>query len=188
MDGNREWSAKNLLLGAAGAVVGVCAMDAYFKLLKRRSSRSGDNAGEEARSEESRHALDDISIAGIKKREKEPATATLGRLGYHAVKGRDPDRETSRRLSTAIHWAYGVAVGGLYGLLRGDDRAALDIPAGLGYGAALWLIGDEVMVPVLGLSEGPTAHAPADHLKALGAHLVYGVATSATTQALHRVA
>jgi hypothetical protein len=43
------------------------------------------------------------------------------------------------------------------------------------------------MVPLLGLSKGPTANGAASHAQALGAHLVYGIATSGATHALRRV-
>ena len=45
---------------------------------------------------------------------------------------------------------------------------------GLGYGAAVWAVADELMVPALGL--GPKEAPPKTHVRGLIAHLVYGLA------------
>jgi hypothetical protein len=52
------------------------------------------------------------------------------------------------------------------------------------FGVGLWLIGDELALPLLGLSDKPTAYHPTRHVQSLAAHLGYGVATAATTRAL----
>jgi uncharacterized membrane protein YagU involved in acid resistance len=52
------------------------------------------------------------------------------------------------------------------------------------FGAALWLFGDEIAMPLLGLADKPTQYHPTRHLQSLAAHLGFGVATAATAQAL----
>jgi hypothetical protein len=173
-----------LLVGALGAVAGLLAMRLVFEAAGALADRSGGSDG--AGPVESVDALDDISVAGIESREDEPATATAGRLAYEAVTGREPSDTVKARLGQGIHWGYGILLGGLYGAARGEVDGP-DILGGLGYGTAAWALGDEVMVPLLGLAEGPTAHGWSDHATALGAHLAYGVVTSTATQALRRV-
>lgn len=178
-----------MVRGALGSLAGLAAMGLFFKAAQAFSNGSGDSpeAGEEKEDIiERQDALDDISVVGDQSREGESATATVGRIGYTAVAGEEPDEETRQKLGQAVHWGYGVLVGGVYGALR-PEADTPDLAAGLGYGTALWVIGDEIMVPLLGLSEGPTAHSVPDHAKALGAHLVYGAATATATQALKRV-
>lgn len=51
----------------------------------------------------------------------------------------------------------------------------------------LWLFGDELGVALLGLTKGPTAYPPVLHVNSLLAHVAYGLASAATTQALHRL-
>ena len=46
---------------------------------------------------------------------------------------------------------------------------------GGGYGAAVWLIGDEAVVPLLGLSKPPSQYPASTHVYALASHLVYGL-------------
>jgi len=83
----------------------------------------------------------------------------------------------------AIHYAYGVIVGGLYG---GLSEVLPVVSAGLGmpYGAVLWALGDEVAVPALGLSKPPTKYPLATHADALSTHFVYGI----TLDVVRRVA
>ena len=82
----------------------------------------------------------------------------------------------------AVHYAYGSLVGGLYGGLA----ELLPITAaglGLPFGFALWLFGDEIAVPALGLGKRPTEYSPEVHADALAAHFMYGM----TTDMLRRV-
>lgn len=173
-----------LARGALGGLAGLLAMRLVFEAAAALRSGRGDGAESEG-PVESRDALDDIAVAGIESREDESATAALGRLVHEAVLGDEPDEERKARLGQAVHWGYGVLMGGVYGAIR--PRAELpDLAAGLGYGTALWALGDELMVPLFGLSEGPTAHHWTTHAAGFGAHLAYGAATATATQALRR--
>ena len=75
----------------------------------------------------------------------------------------------------------------MYGALR-EDAEFPDLAGGIAFGAALWLFNDELLVPLLGLQDGPTAAPPVQHVNRLGAHLAYGSATALTTQLLSEVA
>ena len=176
-----------MLRGAVGSVAGLAAMGLFFRATRALSNGGGSGNGESEEGPiEDRHGLDDISLVGRQSREEESATATIGRLAYEAAEGREPDEQMKQKLGQAVHWGYGVLLGGLYGALRTDVESP-DFLGGLGYGAAAWVIGDELMVPLLGLAEGPTAHGWTEHAATLGAHLVYGAATSSVTQALRHV-
>ncbi len=179
---------NGMLRGAVGSLAGVAAMGLFFRAAAKLSGGSDgeDPAASDEGPVERIHALDDISAVGQTAREDENATEAVGRIGYDAVTGHEPDEETRHRLGQAVHWGYGVLLGGLYGALR-PEAGLPDIAGGLGYGTAAWVLGDEVMVPLLGLSEGPTAHPWQEHATALGAHLVYGTITAAATQALRRI-
>lgn len=90
--------------------------------------------------------------------------------------GRCLTREEMRIAAPLMHYSFGSAVAGVYGMWaeRLRERRIL---AGLGLGAALWLVADIVAMPLLGLS-GPTRRRPLEmHLQSLTAHFVYGVTT-----------
>lgn len=207
MKGFEREHLDGMLRGAIGSVAGLAMMGLYFRAaqaISNGSDRSGEEAGEQAGEQgreqggeqggdgrggdpvERHEALDDISVVGQQSREDEPATESVGRIAYETVTGDEPEEDTRQKLGQAVHWGYGILMGGVYGALR-PEADAPDLAAGLGYGTALWVLGDELMVPLLGLSEGPTAHSIPDHAMALGAHLAYGATTATATQALRRV-
>jgi uncharacterized membrane protein YagU involved in acid resistance len=106
---------------------------------------------------------------------------------YSQVAGKEPEtQETKTMLSYLVHWGYGMFQGGLYVALRNDENS-LDLPGAAAYATGLWLFGDELAVPLLGLQPGPTAAPPVQHVNRLGAHLAYGLATSVTTSLLRRL-
>ncbi|ADV66299.1 hypothetical protein [Deinococcus maricopensis] len=114
---------------------------------------------------------DVISPFGQQHRPGESSTAAIGRRAYTAVTGRAPDARTAAALSEAVHWGMGVGSGALFGLLTGARTA----PAlGVAFGAALWTLVDETLVPLLGLQDGPRGTSVRTHAARLGMHLAYG--------------
>jgi putative membrane protein len=90
--------------------------------------------------------------------------------------GRCLTRQEMRVAAPLMHYSFGSAVAGLYGVWAEGSRERR-ILAGLGFGAAVWLVADIVAMPLLGLS-GPTRRRPLEmHLQSLTAHFVYGVTT-----------
>ncbi len=171
---------KNVALGAAGGLAGTYAMSLYWKAAQAW-------VGEDPRAwtqEGAPHALDEMDVAGQHHEEGESSTAAMGREAYEAATGEEPSDETKTELSQGVHWSYGTLMGGLYGAWRGRQEG-LDAAGGLTFGTALWLLGDELAVPLLGLAQGATAFPPAQHAHRLGAHLAYGLAAAATAQAGH---
>lgn len=187
---------KDTLVGVAAGVVGTWVMEQFWKGLSAAQEATEDTGDAEAPPSEARAGgpaeeqeegpLDEIAVVGPYHREEESAPQTAARVLYRKTRGREPDKQTRMELANRLHWAQGMAMGGLYGLFRGDRREGMDLAGGLLFGAGVWLAADELAVPLLGLSRGPTAHDPAEHLQGLGAHLVYGAATSIAAQALSR--
>jgi hypothetical protein len=171
-----------MVRGAVASLAGVLAMDMYSRAMKKIGSSKPSRKGKRKE-----RALDDISAVGLQARKDEPSTETVARLAFEAVADEEPTKQTRERMGQVVHWMYGIGVGAIYGALRSRFPNS-PMVAGLGYGTALWLLGDEIAVPVLGLSKGPTAHPPAVHAQSLGAHLVYGLTTAAATRALSRMA
>jgi len=134
------------------------------------------------------HPLDDISLVGIHHGPEESSTAAIGRLAYQRVAGKPPESdETKTLLSYLVHYGYGSLQGGLFGALNEGGRFGT-VPAGAAYGAGMWLFGDEGVVSLLGLADGPGKYPLSQHLHRLGAHLAYGLVTAMVTTALRRFA
>ena len=170
---------RGTLFGLLGGVAGLAAMRLYWNLA---TGLLGEDPRQLTR-EEPPDALDEMSIVGRQAEEDESSTAAVGRIGYEVAEGHEPPEGLKPELSQAVHWGYGLTMAGLYGALRGV-RENRDAPGGLLFGTAMWLLGDELAVPLLGLSEGPTAYPVEQHAHRLGAHLAYGLTVAAVTQSL----
>lgn len=184
-DANRV---KGFLIGTLGSVAGLLAMRYYWELVAPKLRNNIDLGGTDAYPDNL--DWDDISVVNRQPDEDESPTAVVGSKVYQAITGLPPDTEkTEETLSNITHWGYGMLQGGLYGATRAANSTdkGLDVAGGASFGLGLWLLGDEVAVPMLGLQGGPTSVSPTTHINRLGAHLVYGVATAVTTQLLHRI-
>jgi len=98
---------------------------------------------------------------------------------HHLTKS---EKETG---GAVAHYAMSVTSGALYGVVA-EILPEVKICAGLPFGAAVWLIADEGIVPALGLSKGPTEYPLPIHAYALASHLVFGVTTEVVRSAVRR--
>jgi hypothetical protein len=181
---------RGFFIGMAGSLAGLMAMRAYWQYVAPKIEETVDLGGKNAYPQQA--DLDNISVVGQQHKEEESSTAALGRMLYQTLTGKEPrSKETKELLSYLVHWGYGLLQGGMYGAMRGaNDRGkkhGLDLMGGTAFATGLWLLGDEVAVPMLGLQEGPTAVSPTAHINRLGAHLAYGLATATTTRLLSKV-
>ncbi len=88
--------------------------------------------------------------------------------------------------SPAVHYGYGAAVGALYGGLA-ELIPTVGIGLGIPYATLLWLGGDEIALPALGLTEPPTQTPPQKHASALATHFVYGISLDIGRRILRRL-
>ncbi len=174
---------KGFVLGALGGVAGVVAMRYYWKAI---SALSGGDPRTQSQGAPATDALDSISLIGKHHQAGESSTAAVGRIAYQTITGKEPEsQETKTTLSYIVHWVLSMFMGGVYGAIRGRADVP-DLRGGLTLGIGLWFFGDELAMPLLGLTKGPTAYPLALHAHAFGAHIPYGLATSATAQVPHR--
>jgi hypothetical protein len=124
-----------------------------------------------------------MSPLGPQHRPGEGPTDALGRIAYERVVGKPPSARVKKALSWGVHIGYGLLAASLFGAVRaGHHRRAFR--DGLVFGAALWLVGDELVVPLLGLQDKPTAYHPTRHAQSLVGHLGFGAATAETVRLL----
>jgi hypothetical protein len=86
----------------------------------------------------------------------------------------------------AVHYGYGAAVGALYGGLS-ELAPTVGIGLGIPYATLLWLGGDEIAVPSLGLSKVPAKVPVEQHASALATHFVYGLTLDISRRILRRI-
>lgn len=173
---------KRIAAGVVGGLAGTLAMQYYWTTA---SALADDDPRSRTADDDAPDTLDEMSVVGQHHKEGESSTAAVGRKAHEALTDETPSSKQKTTLSETVHWGYGGAMGGVYGTLRGPTPT-LDLSGGAVLGTILWTAGDELMVPLLGLSSGPTAYPLSQHLHRIGAHLVYGGATALTTQLLLR--
>lgn len=151
------------LLGVAAGAIGVWALDRldwFLYDLEGPDSRARTQAARE--------------------NGEAPAGVLVSRV--EAATGRElsPDGHYAAELGT--HYAIGIAPAVGYALLR-DRLPVSGVTRGALYGAALWLLHDEVSNPLLGLSNRPEAYPWQNHARAFAAHILYGVTTEVVLNA-----
>ncbi len=168
---NQVW--KGAVAGAVGGLAGSWTMDKFMSTVsdiiqsrqKQRLALQVDE-GKLIHPERTQQQ---------RKQESDDATVQLAQRVAHVL-GHELGPREKKIAGPLVHYAFGATVGAIYGELAEKDRG-VSKASGVPFGAAVWLVADEIMVPALGLAQGPTAYPPSVHLQALGAHLVYGATT-----------
>lgn len=149
---------RGLLAGAAGTL-------AKDLLMYRRYRR--DDGPQGFSDWELSSGLDDWDDAG--------APAQVGKRLYEGLFRRELSSRHARLTSNVMHWSYGMAWGGAYGVVA---AAAPPLRQGLVLGPAVWISG-YIVLPLLKLYKPIWEYDAATLAKDLSAHLLYGVATTA---------
>ena len=170
----------NVLRGmAAGMLAGLAASWVMNEFQKMHGQSHPEDRGETpAGHDQPQERKESHAGSG----EEEDATVkTAQAIAQRVIHRNLTDRE-KQIAGPAVHYAYGSLVGAMYGGIA-ELLPIVSAGVGLPFGFALWLLGDEVAVPALGLAKAPTEYPPEAHADALAAHFMYG----ATTDLLRRV-
>lgn len=158
--------AGDLIRGAIAGAVATYAMDRLTEFLYEHEDASARRQEERARGGETAY-----EVAAEK--------------GAEAV-GTQLTQQQRQRAGSALHWGLGIGAGAVYGVAR--SRIPLIGQAeGLGFGGSFFLLIDEGVVPLLGLSPGPGAFPWQTHVRGLAGHVVFGMVADATLRVLDRV-
>jgi hypothetical protein len=157
---------RTLLRGVAAGLVGTAAMTAAQLLAARIRGEPSDTPVPSRWSDA-------------------PAPAQVAKKAADTIG--EGDRVTRRdvpRLTTAMHWSYGTALGVLYALAARIVRPS-PVLGGLGYGVGVWSASYAQLVP-LGIYEPPWNYPLRELALDLGYHLVYGAAAAETFAVVDR--
>ena len=156
--------------GFAGGLLGALAMDAFARLVRSvNHGREADGAAPGL--DRAGRGVQPPQAAGSTDQD---ATILAGTAVYRSITGDEPDRRTRHWLGSAIHYAFGGAVGLCYALVR-DAAPLIRAAHGTAYGTLVWAVADEGVMPALALSRGPRHLPTGVHAFALIGHWVYGV-------------
>jgi putative membrane protein len=151
-------------VGAVGGLAGAWVMVRVNHLIGPTETNNGRH--------ETRHAASPNDTDGTFS--EEPATMQAASSVSEALTGR-PLSTTGKRVGgPAVHYAFGAVMGAFYGAVA-ELQPGAAAAGGLPFGAAVWLLADEVGVPLAGFSGPPTEYPLVRHASALGSHLAFGL-------------
>jgi hypothetical protein len=158
---------KGLIAGAVGGLAGTWAMNEAQRAWTRVvDSEAPDSAG-------GKHDARDWQERSEGQNSNELAAQAIATR----LLGRRLTDEELRVAAPLIHFLFGAAMGALYGAYAEGRQRKM---SGVGFGTTVWLLADEIAMPLLSLSE-PTTRRPAEmHLQSFASHVVFGTATEMT--------
>src|SRR5437899_6340023 len=96
---------------------------------------------------------------------------------------RQLSHEEKKKVGTVVHYGFGALMGGVYGVVV-EYVPAARLGFGTLFGATLFAVAVEAVVPALGLAKKPTEYPLSAHFYGLSSHLAYGAGTEATRRLL----
>jgi putative membrane protein len=181
VNGGREGDVwKGLAAGLVGGLVASWVMNRFQDVWITLSESGGQSQGEQSSQQGQGNARTGQQQSG---EEQEDATVKTASAISESILDHKLTESEKKWAGPAVHYAFGTAVGGLYGAAA---ELAPDVTAGVGlpFGAAFWLVADETALPLLGLSKGPTEYPASTHVYALASHFVYGLTAEAVRRAV----
>ncbi len=177
---------KGIAAGVAGGLVGSFAMNQFQSLWGKLMENEERSHGAQSLQQGSpEHGIGrELAERGVDDPDDNAAVRTGNAvselvLDHHLTKS---EKETAGAFA---HYAMGVTSGAIYGALA-EVTPAATVAEGLPFGAAVWLVADEVVVPAAGLSRSPREYPPSIHAYAFASHLVYGLTTELVRRAVRR--
>ena len=170
------------LAGAAGGLLG------SWMMVRVQHLMGGDESSDEDRQRSHEHrrrdALPNDTDGTIP---DEPATMQAAEAIGEPIVGRPLSEKEKETAAPVVHYAFGAAVGAIYGAMteyEPNARTGMGVP----FGATVWLLADEVGVPLAGFSANPTAYPVSRHVSALVSHLVYGLSVESVRRVVRGAA
>lgn len=171
---------KGMVAGLAGGLVASWTMNQFQAAWTRIAEGSEKSHGAQSM-QPSQGSNGEQDTA-----EQDDATVKTAKAISKNVFGHELQESEKEPAGAAVHYAFGTMTGGLYGALA-EVTPQVTTGTGVPFGAAFWLLADEITVPLLGLSKGPTEYPPSTHVYALASHLVYGVTAELSRRAVRQV-
>lgn len=172
---------KGLVAGLAGGLVASWTMNQFQAAWTRIQEGS-----EKPHGAQSMQPAEGSKGQGEDAKEQDDATVKVAKVISEGVLGHELQESEKKPAGAAVHYAFGTVTGGLYGALA-EVTPQVTSAAGIPFGAAFWLLADEISVPALGLSKGPTGYPISTHVYALASHLVYGATAELSRRAIRQV-
>lgn len=177
---------KGVAAGVVGGFVAAAVMNQFQAFLSKLVGNSERSHGAQSLQQGS-------PVVGVgrelkeegKDSEDDDAAERLANAIAVGISGRELTESQKDVAGTAFHYAMGITSGALYGVAA-EITPVVKVGAGIPFGAAVWLIADEGIVPAAGLSKSPDEYPPSIHAYALASHLVFGLTTELVRRAVRQ--
>lgn len=163
---------KRVIAGVWAGVVAGLVMNQFSRVIGHLTDGREGRAAAPGSDRFGRGAQPPQAVAAA----EQDAAVRVGSAVYETVTGNRPPEDP--RLGVAAHYAFSASLGALYAVL-GERMRWIRAGRGTLYGAGVWVVADEGVIPALGLSRGPRELGPGVLIYGLAAHLVYGWALDA---------
>jgi putative membrane protein len=167
---------EGLILGAISGLAGTVAMTQFQNIWNKISEKT------------KKPGTEDKSKHGAEKKEDSTMKAA-GKISEEI--GHPLSAEERKKAGPWVHYAFGTSVGAVFGLateMEPDSVQGINPAlAGAAYGAAVFLAAHEIAVPALKLSSNPLKEPIPDQIAEFASHLIYGIGTALTYDAIKRL-
>ena len=177
---NHLW--KGLAAGLIGGLVASWTMNRFQDVWSKLAQ--GNQTSPRAQDPLSNHPERDEQAEASSESEDDTTVRTASAISEGLFDHKLTQKE-KKIAGPAVHYTLGTGVGGLYGAAA-EIAPEVTAGAGLPFGAVFWLVVDEGVVPLLGLSKGPTAYPLSTHAYALSSHFVYGLTAEIVRRVIRR--
>ena len=180
---------RRIIAAGAAGLIGGLAASAVMNIFQRRISKmlGGEERSHGAQSRQIGTPDHGAGAYLTKIGADSPAddaaerTANIVSVGVSGHQLTDAEKDTG---GTIFHYVFGATSGLAYGLAS-EFLPIARSGWGLPFGAVVWIVADETIVPALGLSKHARKYSSATIAYALAAHLVYGLITEGSMKLLH---
>ena len=171
---------KGLVAGVIAGLVASAVMNQFQAFWSRLAEGEARSHGAQSMQQGS----PEVGVGGElktqgKDKEADDAAERLANAISFGFSGQELTEHEKDVAGTAVHYAMGMTSGAIYGALA-EITPAVKVGAGIPFGAAVWLVADEGLVPAVGLSKSSAEYPPSIHAYALASHLVFGLTTELT--------
>lgn len=177
---------KGVAAGVAGGLAGALVMNQFQSFLGKLMENDERSHGAQSLQQGSPdHGIGrELAERGVDD-PKDTAAARTGNAISEFVFDQHLTKSEKETAGTVAHYAMGVTSGAIYGAVA-EVMPAATVCDGTAFGAAVWLVADEGVVPGLGLSKGPSEFPASTHTYAIASHLVYGLTTELVRRAVRK--
>jgi hypothetical protein len=178
---------KGLAAGVAGGLVASLVMNQFQALLGKLMEGESRSHGAQSLQQ----GLPDHGISReLQKRgsddAKDNAAVRTGNAVSELVFNHKLTKPQKEVAGAIAHYAMGATSGAIYGAVA-ELVPQTTVGEGLPFGAAVWAIADEAVVPALGLSKATNDYPLSTHVYAFASHLVFGLTTEIVRRNVRRV-